>query len=1096
MGRHSNPPTPSTQQNITREIPACNGAAKVAGRYLRYPDQTGKRIAEGGMRLRGLFKRSLPGLPLVSVVTVCFNSVRTLEQCIQSVLGQAYANIEYILIDAGSSDGTLDVIKRHEDAIDYYVSEPDRGLYHAMNKGLELSSGDYILILNSDDWYESDCISSLVRGIRASGTDFCSALARRVADDGSAIDVLPSMPYDDSLRFGMSLRHELMLVPSAIYERVGGYDSRYRIIADFDFAVRLYEAGCTLHEIQRPLLNFRVSGVSNTNWSRLVQEHRMLLQRQFPTLGAQLFDVLADPRAYTADRVDDALLACPALPDFQQALVAYGWRRKLYSSARSPHGAVTYSPVVSVIIPCFNATATIDRCLDSVCAQSLGDLEILCVDDASTDETRAAIERRASGDGRIRLLANERNLGVAASRNRALCCAGGEFVFFLDSDDELTPGALERLVEAAQPLHSELVKGRYEKVSGRNVHATKAPPANLPPSVDLRECPDLLANTEGFWSYLYRRSFIRNARFLEHLRVGEDSLFLISALVRARRVTWIPDVVYRYHQHAASAMRNFDTSKYLDAIDWRERAFRIFADYGHESLGRWYALDYWSPAFFSEIRNDLPAKDRERVEDRLRGLLKAAGYQPGDRKDSRGALFDALAANVGGMPDGKVTDGAKPLEPVVPLPHGAGRTDLILRLRVGVFSTTDKGGAAIGSIRRVEMLRAQGVNATLHTVVTERAADYSRPLIPREQQAAAWRRLKRIAMDHVTTLPGFRGRELFSMPRSVIDATKLAKLFAELDVIHLHWVVGMLDHTNFGRVICGKPVVWTLADMSAFTGGCHYSEGCEEYQRECRSCHLLPQGSAIAHENWKIKRNAYARIDNLQIICPSRWMAERVSRSSLLGDRKINFIPNAFPVDNIFPVNKIVARLELGLPLDKKLIVFGADSVVSKRKGGDVLNRALAILAASEQNSSHTHVIVFGHHKQSLPLPTHDLGFIRDEEKLRLAYSAADVYAFPSREDNAPLTVAESLLCGTPVVAFPVGNVPELLTHRVNGYIASPGDVQDFAAGLIWALNASKDMRSLIAMVQRCRETARRHHDPLTAVNRHLAVYRDAIKRR
>ena len=613
--------------------------------------------------------------------------------------------------------------------------------------------------------------------------------------------------------------------------------------------------------------------------------------------------------------------------------------------------------------------------------------------------------------------------------------------------------------------------------------------------MSLRTCATLLRNTEGFWSYLYRATFIRHHRFPQHLRVGEDSMFLINALVRARRVAWIAEPVYRYHLHAASAMQNFDAKKCEDAIDWRERAFRILSDYGFADLARFYACEYWNPAYFAGMEKHLDADRARTVRARIRSLLQQAGYRRGDVGGALGqaldSLFDEAARTEPARAQEPVAAAPRP-QVVIPIASGPRREALVKRLRVGVFSTLDKGGAAIGSVRRVQLLRREGVDATLHTLVATRKEPFIRPLIPQASQAPAWKRLKQVAMDPVMQLQGYRGRELFSMPASVIDATKYANLLGSLDIVHLHWVVGVLDHDNFGTMTRGKAVVWTLADMAAFTGGCHYAEGCEEFTRECRSCHLLPPGSTIAHDNWKVKREAYSKIENLQIICPSQWIADRVARSSLLGDRKIHVLPNALPVDDFRPLNKVAARIQLGLPQDKRLILFGADSLANLRKGGDLLEAALAMLA-EKGTAKDVEVMVYGHHKVQLPLPTHSLGFLEGPQKLSLAYSAADVYAFPSREDNAPLTVAESLLCGTPVVGFPVGNVPELVTHRSNGYIAQYCDVADFCAGLQWALQLPTGLPQRLETMHLCRESPRRHHDPLVAVDRHLTVYEAGI---
>ena len=117
-------------------------AGTVVGRYQTYPDTTRRRACHGGLRTLGQFKRTSEEFPLVTVITVCLNSAETIENCIRSVRDQTHENVEYIVVDGGSADGTVDIIQKHSEFIDYFVSEPDRGLYHAMNKGIESATGE------------------------------------------------------------------------------------------------------------------------------------------------------------------------------------------------------------------------------------------------------------------------------------------------------------------------------------------------------------------------------------------------------------------------------------------------------------------------------------------------------------------------------------------------------------------------------------------------------------------------------------------------------------------------------------------------------------------------------------------------------------------------------------------------------------------------------------------------------------------------------------------------------------------------------------------------------------------------------------------
>jgi glycosyltransferase involved in cell wall biosynthesis len=419
-----------------------------------------------------------------------------------------------------------------------------------------------------------------------------------------------------------------------------------------------------------------------------------------------------------------------------------------------------------------------------------------------------------------------------------------------------------------------------------------------------------------------------------------------------------------------------------------------------------------------------------------------------------------------------------------------------LPLRIATLCSMDHGGAGTGTQRRVEALRQNGVEARIYSLVVKSTHSYVERVIPEipgidlKDQGAIWDAVRQVAIQPAKKIPGFCASDLFSLPESVVDFRAMQAVFDSSDLIHLHWVVGMLDLEHAVEAIGDKPVVWTLADMNAFTGGCHYSEGCEEFKRECRSCPLLGGQSDLAHQVWRRKKAAYEKIRNLHIICPSRWIAERVSASSLLGDRPIHHIPNAFPVERFSETNKLVARLRLGLPLNKKLILFGADALGNKRKGGEVFGDALMQLEKLSQ-SHDVMVILFGNSTTPLPLPSRSLGYVSDDLRLALIYSAADVFVSPSDEDSGPMTVGESMLCGTPVVSFKVGIALELIDHEKTGYLANRGDPADLAKGILWALNA--DRKESLARAQRCRARATRFHDPEQAAKRHIEVYEQSL---
>ena len=321
--------------------------------------------------------------------------------------------------------------------------------------------------------------------------------------------------------------------------------------------------------------------------------------------------------------------------------------------------------------------------------------------------------------------------------------------------------------------------------------------------------------------------------------------------------------------------------------------------------------------------------------------------------------------------------------------------------------------------------------------------------------------------------------------------TKTATFIEDHDILHLHWAVGILDYDFLAAEARDKPIVWTFADMNAFTGGCHYSEGCEQYKKACEKCPLIEGEQKSVHEAWLYKKSIYDKLDNLRIVCPSKWLAKKVKESSLLGDRDVYYIPNAFPTNRLTNHKKAEARKQLGLPQDKKLFLFGAQTLTSSRKGGQILKRALEHLEKSK-HAADIEIILYGKNTLDLNFPTHNLGFISDIDTMAMAYAAADAFLFPSREDNAPLTVVESLLCGTPVIAFPVGHVPDIVQDHETGYIAEYCNARSFAAGMEWA--ASLPAAQADQMSEQCTQFARAYFDPQLSAKRHTYVYGKAIQ--
>jgi len=218
-------------------------------------------MLSGGLRIKDITRQSQENRPLVTIVTVVRNGEKTLEETILSVINQTYKNIEYIIVDGASTDGTLDIIKKYEDRIDYWTSEPDKGIYDAMNKGIDLATGDYIALLNSDDWYEKDTCEVIVDKINEKKYDVYYGMARVVDNKNNK----PMFIYGHeiyAINYTM-IAHPACFISRKIYSKFK-YDINYKSASDYDFIIRIYKSNASFCFVEKTMVNFRTGGMSQS----------------------------------------------------------------------------------------------------------------------------------------------------------------------------------------------------------------------------------------------------------------------------------------------------------------------------------------------------------------------------------------------------------------------------------------------------------------------------------------------------------------------------------------------------------------------------------------------------------------------------------------------------------------------------------------------------------------------------------------------------------------------------------------------------------------------------------------------------------------
>lgn len=283
----------------------------------------------------------------------------------------------------------------------------------------------------------------------------------------------------------------------------------------------------------------------------------------------------------------------------------------------------------------------------------------------------------------------------------------------------------------------------------------------------------------------------------------------------------------------------------------------------------------------------------------------------------------------------------------------------------------------------------------------------------------------------------------------------------EADVLHLHW-------TNFGFLSLQglkelaslqKKMVWTLHDMWAFTGGCHYAGDCDHFMKNCGNCPVLkrPKANDLSNKVWREKEAILKDLQGrLQIVTCSQWLGDLAKKSALLQHFPIQAIPNPIDTQQFAPLEKAPLRKRLGLPTDKFILLFGAMNVQDKRKGFDYLVEALQLLYHQQpETRQRLALAVVGKANEKdidLPFPTYYLGSLATPEAMNEAYNVADAFVLPSLEDNLPNTVMEAMACGLPCVAFATGGLPEMILHEKTGYLATLKDAQSLSAGIQYLL--------------------------------------------
>jgi glycosyltransferase involved in cell wall biosynthesis len=405
-------------------------------------------------------------------------------------------------------------------------------------------------------------------------------------------------------------------------------------------------------------------------------------------------------------------------------------------------------------------------------------------------------------------------------------------------------------------------------------------------------------------------------------------------------------------------------------------------------------------------------------------------------------------------------------------------------MRVLQIGHTDNhwGGAGVASRRLHTALLSAGVESHM-LVGTIRSPD---PRVSKVPRSTRGERL---------LAPLTRALSLNDLQFVGAFKIKTLPLFLAADVVHYHATHGntYFNYLALPGLTQAKPSVLTLHDMWSFTGHCAFSYGCERFETGCGACPHLDAFPAMTRDQtgleWRLKRWTFER-SRFAVIAPSRWMMQ-LARRSMLSRFPLHHIPLGIDTSVFQPHEAAACRKLLGVPQDRKVIIFTAAAVGDRRKGADLLLAALAGLPV--ELKAITTILIMGGEGDALQqslvsegLDVRYFGYVESDALKALLYAAADLFICPSRADNMPLTVIESLACGTPCIGFAIGGMAELVVPGTTGFLAPTAGPEALRSEIAQAL---AQMERLGAMRASCRGVAVDQHGAELQCRRHLELY-------
>jgi glycosyltransferase involved in cell wall biosynthesis len=367
-------------------------------------------------------------------------------------------------------------------------------------------------------------------------------------------------------------------------------------------------------------------------------------------------------------------------------------------------------------------------------------------------------------------------------------------------------------------------------------------------------------------------------------------------------------------------------------------------------------------------------------------------------------------------------------------------------MNVLFFSTFEKyGGAAMASYRLFDALQ-KNTDADYHLLVTDLKKSKNNVITLHQnflQQKIHYTKFVLERLHFWSYMKDKSHKYAFSPANYGVNQIEKHFLVKEADILHLNWInFGFLSLKNLEKLCkTHKKIVWTMHDMWAFTGGCHYAGNCKNFENQCGNCQFLKN----AHEkDWSFqifqKKKEIFKNTKIHFVGSSQWITKEAQKSGLWNENHtFQNIPTPIDTQIFKPLDKMALRKKYNLPENKFFLLFGAMNIADKRKGFNLLLQSLFLYKQKNINNS-IHLLIFGKSTpellEKLPFSYTNLGILKDENSIKEAYNLAHAFVLPSLEDNLPNTILESLACGTPAVAYQLGGMTDMIDPEKNGFLA------------------------------------------------------------